>query len=104
MGIVNSKRKKVEEVRSQEYDEVKSFDIAHVRDGKYGVSFTLILNGVSINGVRVRETKDGREFLALPQYKGNDGKYYHHVFFRFSDEDTAAILQLVAGALTEGEG
>ena len=66
---------------------------ARVVEGKNGsvVFFTLELNGVTINNCRVAEGRNG-DFISLPQYRGNDGKYYSHVFFRFSDDDSAAIL------------
>lgn len=78
-----------------EYGEVESFDVTRARvvDGKNGqvIFFTLILNGVSINNCRVAEGKNG-DFISLPQYRGNDGKYYSHVFFRFSEDDEMEIL------------
>lgn len=74
---------------------IESLHVDHVRcvEGKNGslVFFTLTLNGVVINNCRVAEGKNG-DFISLPQYRGNDGKYYSHVFFRFSDDDEAAIL------------
>lgn len=100
MSILRGTKK----TREMVYDEVKSFEIEHLKDTKYGVSFTLVLNGVRINGCRVGETRDGVEFIALPQYKGSDGRFYNHVFFRFSQEDTEAILRTVEAQLTEGEG
>lgn len=66
---------------------------ARAVEGKNGtvVFFTLEINGVSINNCRVAEGKNG-DFISLPQYHGNDGKYYSHVYFRFSNEDETAIL------------
>lgn len=74
---------------------VESFKVSRARvvDGKNGqvIFFSLDLNGVSINNCRVAEGKNG-DFISLPQYRGNDGKYYSHVFFRFSKDDETAIL------------
>lgn len=74
---------------------IKDLNVSRARtvEGKNGtvVFFTLKINGVSINNCRVAEGKNG-DFISLPQYHGNDGKYYSHVYFRFSKEDEAAIL------------
>lgn len=74
---------------------IKDLNVSRARtvEGKNGtvVFFTLEINGVSINNCRVAEGKNG-DFISLPQYRGNDGKYYSHVYFRFSKEDEAAIL------------
>lgn len=56
-----------------------------------GVTFDMTVNGISIYGCRVVETKDG-DFIGLPQRKGNDGKYYSIVWAKFSEEDTKDIL------------
>ena len=78
-----------------ENGKVDSYEVSRVRvvSGKNGdvIFFSLVLNGVSINNCRVAEGKNG-DFISLPQYRGNDGKYYSHVFFRFSPEDEARIL------------
>ena len=81
------------------YNKVVSFEVTHIKEGRYGLTFTLILNEVSINGCKVGETRDGKEFISLPKYKGTDGKYYNHVFFRFTDEDTEKILKALEDAL-----
>lgn len=76
-------------------NKVESFEVTRARvvEGRNGsvVFFSLELNGVAINNCRVGEGKNG-DFISLPQYRGNDGKYYSHVFFRFSPEDEKAIL------------
>lgn len=84
---------------TRENDKVDSFTVSNVRNTDRGCFFTLILNGVSINNVKVATTKDGRDFIALPSYKGKDGKYYNTVYFRFSDEDTNRIIDEVAKQL-----
>ena len=74
---------------------VESFGVTRARvvEGKNGsvIFFSLDLNGVTINNCRVAEGKNG-DFISLPQYRGSDGKYYSHVFFRFSEDDEKAIL------------
>lgn len=87
-----------------EYGVVDSFVVSRVRqvNGKNGevIFFSLTLNGVSINNVRVAEGKNG-DFISLPQYRGSDGKWYSTVFFRFSPEDESKILSEVETQLNE---
>ena len=86
---------------------IESWDVERVRRVKSGdVYFTLILNGVSINGCRIREYKEGKKtlsFISLPSYKGSDGKYYSHVYFRFADEDQDIIIDKVYEELENTE-
>lgn len=80
------------------YIKVTQADVDRVRvvefDGKTQVFFTLTLNGVSINNCCVVEGKDG-DFISFPSRKGNDGKYYRHVYAKISPEDSKAILTKV---------
>lgn len=80
------------------YIKVTQADVDHVRaveiEGRVQVFFTLTLNGVSINNCRVVEGKDG-DFIGFPRRKGNDGKYYNHVYANISSEDSKAILDKV---------
>ena len=62
----------------------KQFD-----DGK--IVFDMIVNDVSIYGCRLIEGKKGN-FVAFPQRKGKDGKYYGHAYIKLSDEDVANIV------------
>lgn len=87
-----------------EYGVVDSFIVSRVRqvNGKNGavIFFSLVLNGVYINNVRVAEGKNG-DFISLPQYRGSDGKWYSTVFFRFTEEDEWEILAEVEKQLNE---
>lgn len=56
-----------------------------------GITFDLTVNGVKIYGCRIVEGNKG-DFIAFPQRKGTDGKYYSHVYVTFSDEDQKAII------------
>ena len=80
------------------FGEVREFEVSRARclNTKNGdvIFFTLTLNGVTINNCRVAEGKNG-DFISLPQYRGNDDKYYSHVYFHFSEDDEAAILDEV---------
>lgn len=81
-----AKSKKGEELK------IDSFSVNRVHQfDNGGVTFDMTVNGISIYGCRVVETKDG-DFIGLPQRKGNDGKYYSIVWARFSEQDTKDIL------------
>ena len=84
-----------------EYDKIESFDVQRVKNTNRGCYFTLVLNGVSINGCTIRETKDEVPFISLPQYKGRDGNWHNVVYFRFSKEDQDNIISLVSAALED---
>ena len=80
------------------YIKVTQADVDHVRvveiNERTQVFFSLTLNGVSINNCRVVGGKDG-DFIGFPSRKGNDGKYYKHVYANISPEDSKAILAKV---------
>lgn len=81
------------------YGVVSDFSVKNVKAFDWGTVFTLVLNGVEIHGCKVAEARDGNSFISMPSYKGKDGKYYSHVYFRFSEKDTDAILKEVAEAI-----
>lgn len=90
---------------TRKYGIVDSFEVSRVRQVSTSsngevIFFSLLLNGVSINNVRVAEGKKG-DFISLPQYRGSDNKWYSTVFFRFSPEDEKAILDEVEKQLNE---
>ena len=80
--------------KSSKGEELKidSFSVNRVHQFENGgVVFDMALNGISIYGCRVIETKDG-DFIGLPQRKGKDGKWYSIVWAKFSETDTKDIL------------
>lgn len=79
---------------NQECLKIDSFSVNRVHHYEFGVFFDMTINGITIYGCRVIETKDG-DFIALPQRKGNDGKYYSIVWAKFSETDTKDILSEV---------
>lgn len=85
--------------KNVEYGEVVSFEILKATQFNWGVSFNMVLNGVTIYNCTVAETKDGKQFISFPSRKGSDGKWYSYVYFRFSDADLEAILEAVEKAL-----
>lgn len=62
------------------------------------ISFSLQVNGVVIHGCwyKVIKNKDGEEIeiVNLPQYKGNDGKYYAIVYFPLKNYKQIIINQI----------
>ena len=93
MNKPNTKSK----AKSNKGEEIKidSFSVNRVHQfDNGGVAFDMTLNGISIYGCRVIETKDG-DFIGLPQRKGKDGKYYSIVWAKFSETDTMDILEEV---------
>ena len=81
-----TKSSKIEELK------IDSFSVNRVHQfDNGGVAFDMTVNGISIYGCRVVETKDG-DFIGLPQRMGKDGKYYSIVWARFSDVDAKDIL------------
>ena len=81
--------------KNVDYDEVHSFEILKATQFNWGVAFNMVLNGVTIYNCTVAETRDGKQFISFPSRKGNDGKWYSYVYFRFSDADLEAILEAV---------
>ena len=85
---------KKKETQSKEVVEVREFEVKNVNQYKDTVFFNLVINGVTIYGCRCVEGKNG-DFIAFPSKKGNDGKYYNHVYVALSDEDSKKILEEV---------
>ena len=80
--------------KSNKGEELKidSFSVNRVHQfDNGGVAFDMTVNGISIYGCRVVETKDG-DFIRLPQREGNDGKWYSIVWAKFSEADTEYIV------------
>lgn len=58
------------------------------------IAIDLEVNGVSIYNATLREGKNGM-FVSFPSRKGKDGKYYSHVFVKFSEDDVKDIIAQV---------
>lgn len=82
------------------------FKVEHVRDwGRNGgISFSLRIEGgpvlVEIYGCRIINGRDG-EFVAFPQRKGKDGRYYKHAYVQLTDDQTDEIVDAVYDALED---
>ena len=61
-----------------------------------GITFNLQIDGfVTVYGCRIYDGKEGKPFIAFPARKGNDGKYWNHVFIKLSDEQVEEIAKQV---------
>lgn len=63
--------------------------------------FTLNVPGATFLNLKVVEGKNGM-FIAMPQSKGRDGKYYDLYRVFFSDEDAQRIIDAVGKHATSG--
>ena len=59
-----------------------------------GVVFDVEINGVTIYGCRVVESKNG-DFVSYPARKGSDDKYYSHAFYKMNEEETKDTISQV---------
>ncbi|MBR2155379.1 MAG: hypothetical protein IJ941_00360 [Clostridia bacterium] len=61
-----------------------------------GITFNLQVDGfVTVYGCRIYDGKEGKPFISFPARKGNDGKYWNHVFIKLSDEQVEEIAKQV---------
>lgn len=51
---------------------------------------TLVING------KIRFTKDDKPFFAFPSYKGDDGKYYNHVYIVEEDDKDGTLKDTIS--------
>ena len=69
---------------------VKVSKAKEIKDRPDSYRFSMNVNGVDIYGCKyVTYTDDNGEaksFVAFPQYKGSDGKFYKHVYFDVTDD------------------
>lgn len=70
-------------------DRVHQFD-----DGS--ITFNMTIDGfVQVYGCRIYDGKDGNPFISFPSRKGNDGKFWNHVYIKLSKEQTEDIAKQV---------
>ena len=93
-------KKEVEHIKVDRCD-LRNVRVLGTKNGDV-VFFTLMINGVFINNCKVVSGKNG-DFIALPQYKGSDDKWYNHVYLSLSDEDTKTILDMVQDSINNAE-
>lgn len=81
---------------NREVIKVESFEI--LRSHKFDddtYSFNLKINGITIYSMRMALNKKDEYFIAMPQIKGRDNKYYKNVYFALDDADAEAIMEAV---------
>lgn len=59
------------------------------------IVFGVELEGISLYGLKLVETKDGKRFISMAQTKGKDGKYYNNYFINLSDKQKEDIIKIV---------
>ena len=78
-----------------------SYSVRRVKEFKDGgIVFDLYVDDITIYGCRVIQGKKG-DFVAFPQRKGGDGKYYSHVYLALTEEETQDILEKVCQILAD---
>lgn len=60
-----------------------------------GVTFDMEVRGITIYAMRVVSGQNG-DFVSFPSRKGNDNKYYNHVYFPMDKELQDNILTKVS--------
>ena len=83
--------------------EIKGMTVANVRELAKGViAFSLLGKGLGLYNLRVLDGKNG-EFVATPQEKGKDGKYYSLYALYLSEADEKKVIAAVKGKLPKEE-
>lgn len=93
-----NKNKKAEEAKA-ETKTTYTVKVTRAKEFKGSYAFDMEVNGVMIYGCWLKESKDGRNFVSFPSYKGSDGKYYSHVWFKIEDDVQAEIEKGIEAAL-----
>ena len=80
----------------KEYFSIKGMKVSNVRKipGTEVITFSLLGNGLGLYNLRVVNTAGGL-FIAAPQSKGKDGKYYGQYAVYLSEEDEDRVLAAV---------
>ena len=108
MAIKKNEAKK--EDRKVEYKpaEIGVSKVKEIKGKKDCYRFTLTINGVDIYGCSyVTYTgKEGEEknFIAFPQYKGSDGKYYNNCWFPINDPAYRKEYELIEELIGQAIG
>lgn len=59
------------------------------------IVFSVELEGISLYGLKLVETKDGKRFIFMAQTKGQDKKYYNNYYINLSNERKEEIMKIV---------
>lgn len=87
----NTKKPEIETLK------VNDFRVHRARAIENGIIMAdLIINGITVYGMKVlANKKTGEAFLAFPQQKGKDGKYYSIVYAKLSDTDQEEMIRSI---------
>ena len=87
--------------------EYKDVNVTHVRKKEKKILFDLSVNGISIYNMVYREYKnnDGEEgvIIAFPSFKGENNKYYNHVWFPVSNDLKNQIIEAISNSLNTND-
>ena len=82
---------------------IKGMTLANVRQlSEKVIAFSMLGNGLGLYNLRIVKGEKG-DFVAAPQEKGKDGKYYNVYAVYFSDEDQKKIIAAVKAKLPKEE-
>lgn len=60
------------------------------------VTFNMQIDGfVDVYGCRIYDGSDGKPFISFPSRKGNDGKYWNHVYAKLSEEQVEDLAKQI---------
>lgn len=78
------------------YFELGEWSVENVRKLDWGTFFTLKVEGATFYNLRIVPAGAKYDsFIACPEEKGKDGKYYKLFYLNLSPEDTKAIITAV---------
>lgn len=84
------------------YAKVDSARIKNARAlGTNTACFTLQLDGIALYNMRVVQRADGKFFIAPPQTKGKDGKWYNQYAVYLDEAGEQRIIELVLKELED---
>jgi hypothetical protein len=97
MALNNKAKATKNETPETTYD----IEVTRAKQIKESYAFDMKVNGVMIYGCWLMESKDGNNFVSFPSYKGKDGKYYSHVYFKIDEKVQAEIEKQIESKLAE---
>lgn len=82
---------------------VKVLKVRQFENDNLTIAFDMEVNGITIYSCWYREytNKNGElaDMIDFPSQKGKDGKYYHHCYFKISDELKKEIVDQIGSLL-----
>lgn len=83
---------------------VNNAKIANVRQiGENVACFTLYLEGIALYNMRCIQRADGNFFIAPPQSKGKDGKWYNQYAVYLEEKDSQYLIRQILKELNVKE-